>query len=164
MIQIKTTFLLISLLLMTACGYHLRGNIELPKGLKAIYLQNGSGELRRSFKKTLKFIDGKLVNTRDEAGLVVQVIKERMDSRVLSLSNTGRINEEELIYTLHIMMFDKEGKPLKDKQEIEIRRDFFNDQGDVLGKNNENETIRVEMYDQAVLTIAQRARAVLEDK
>ncbi|MCK5831177.1 MAG: hypothetical protein KAH20_12845 [Methylococcales bacterium] len=164
MTQIKTTFILFSLLMMTACGYHLRGNVELPKALKAVYLQNGSEDLRRSFKKTLKYIDGKLVGTREAAGLIVQVLKERMDRRVLSLSNTGRVNEEELVYTLHFRMFDKKGKPLKEVQEIEIRRDFFNDQGDVLAKNNENETIRIEMYDQAVLSIAQRARAILDDK
>lgn len=161
MIQFKTTFLLLSLLLITACGYHLRGSIGLSEGLKTVFLQGGSVELHHSFKKALKFIDGRLVGKGEEAGLVVQIIKENMDTRVLSLSNTGRINEEELVYTLHFLMFDKEGMPLKGKQKIEIRRDFFNDQGDVLAKNNESQTIRNEMYNQAIMSISQRARAAL---
>ncbi len=164
MIQIKTTFLLISLLLISACGYHLRGSIDLPEGLKAIYLQNSSNKLRKSFKQTLKSIDGKLVETSKLAGITIQVVKEHMDNRVLSLSNTGRINEVELVYSLHFMMLNKKGKPLKEKQEIIIRRDYFNDQGDVLAKNNEDQTIRTEMYDQAVQSIIQRARVALKNK
>ncbi len=147
---------------MSACGYHLRGSIDLPQGLKAIYLQNSSSQLRKSFKKTLKSIDGKLVETSKLAGITIQVVKEQMDNRVLSLSNTGRINEAELVYSLHFMMLNKEGKPLKEKQEIIIRRDYFNDQGDILAKNNEDQTIRAEMYEQAVQSIIQRARVALK--
>lgn len=164
MIWIKHTLLLISLLLISACGYHLRGSIDLPEGLKAIYLQNSSNQLRKSFKQTLKSIDGKLVETQKEAGITIQVVKEHMENRVLSLSNTGRINEVELVYSLHFMMLDKKGKPLKEKQEIVIRRDYFNDQGDVLAKNNEDQTIRTEMYDQAVQSIIQRARVALKSE
>jgi LPS-assembly lipoprotein len=164
MIWIKHTLLLISLLLISACGYHLRGSIDLPEGLKAIYLQNSSNQLRKSFKQTLKYIDGKLVETQKESGITIQVVKEHLENRVLSLSNTGRINEVELVYSLHFMMLNKKGKPLKEKQEITIRRDYFNDQGDVLAKNNEDQTIRAEMYDQAVQSIIQRARVALKNK
>jgi LPS-assembly lipoprotein len=164
MIWIKHTLLLISLLLISACGYHLRGSIDLPEGLKAIYLQNSSNQLRKSFKQTLKSIDGKLVETQKESGITIQIVKEHLENRVLSLSNTGRINEVELVYSLHFMMLNKKGKPLKEKQEIIIRRDYFNDQGDVLAKNNEDQTIRTEMYDQAVQSIIQRARVALKSK
>lgn len=164
MIWIKHTLLLIFLLLISACGYHLRGSIDLPQGLKAIHLQNSSSQLRKSFKQTLKSIDGKLVETQKEAGITIQVVKEHMENRVLSLSNTGRINEVELVYSLHFMMLDKKGKSLKERQEIVIRRDYFNDQGDVLAKNNEDQTIRSEMYDQAVQSIIQRARVALKSK
>jgi LPS-assembly lipoprotein len=164
MIHFKATFLLISLLFISACGYHLRGSIDLPEGLKAIYLQNSSNQLRKSFKQTLKSIDGKLVETQKESGITIQIVKEHLENRVLSLSNTGRINEVELVYSLHFMMLNKKGKPLKEKQEIIIRRDYFNDQGDVLAKNNEDQTIRTEMYDQAVQSIIQRARVALKSK
>ncbi len=164
MIWIKHTLLLISLLLISACGYHLRGSIDLPEGLKAIYLQNSSNQLRKSFKQTLKSIDGKLVETQKESGITIQIVKEHLENRVLSLSNTGRINEVELVYSLHFMMLNKKGKPLKEKQEMIIRRDYFNDQGDVLAKNNEDQTIRAEMYDQAVQSIIQRARVALKSK
>ena len=55
MIRIKNTFLLLTLLFISAGGYQLRGNLDLPEGLKSIYLEGGSGQLRQGIKKTLRF-------------------------------------------------------------------------------------------------------------
>jgi len=85
-----------------------------------------------------------------------------MDRRVLSLSSSGRANEYEIIYTLNFNFLDAEGMMLSEKQKIEISKDYFNDQEEVLGKNNEEQVIREEMYRTAVQSIVNRARVVLE--
>ena len=162
MIWIKNTFLLLTLLFVSACGYQLRGNIDLPEGLTSIYLQDGSGQLRKEIKRTLRSTEGKLVNSIEDAGIVVKVTRENMRRRVISLSNTGRANEFELYYELDFILLDAEGKALSEKQAVEISRDYFNDQEDILGKNDEEQTIRKEMYRQAVQTIFTRSRVALE--
>ena len=162
MIWIKNTFLLLTLLFVSACGYQLRGNIDLPEGLTSIYLQDGSGQLRKEIKRTLRSTEGKLVDSIEDAGIVVKVTRENMRRRVISLSNTGRANEFELYYELDFILLDAEGKALSEKQAVEISRDYFNDQEDILGKNDEEQTIRKEMYRQAVQTIFIRSRVALE--
>ena len=162
MIWIKNTFLLLMLLFISACGYQLRGNLELPEGLTSIYLQDGSGQLRKEIKRTLRSTEGKLVTSIEDAGIVVKVTRENMRRRVISLSNTGRANEFELYYELDFILLDAEGKALSEKQAVEISRDYFNDQEDILGKNDEEQTIRKEMYRQAVQTIFTRSRVALE--
>ena len=162
MIQIKNIFLLTLLLFISACGYHLRGSIDLPEGLKRIYMQGASAQLQKTMKRTLKSSGGELVTSVEQAGIVVQVIKERMDRRVLSLSSSGRANEYEIIYTLNFNFLDAEGMMLSEKQKIEISKDYFNDQEEVLGKDNEEQVIREEMYRTAVQSIVNRARVVLE--
>ena len=162
MIRIKNIFLLFTILFISACGYHMRGNLELPEDLKSIYLEGGSGQLRQGIKKTLRFSDGKLVDKVEDAGIVIKVNREKMRRRVISLSNTGRANEFELYYKLDFILFDAEGKKLSEIQPVEITRDYFNDQEDILGKNNEEQVIRDEMYRQAVQTIFDRSRVALE--
>jgi len=162
MIQIKNIFLLTLLLFISACGYHLRGSIDLPEGLKRIYMQGASAQLQKTMKRTLKSSGGELVTSVEQAGIVVQVIKEKMDRRVLSLSSSGRANEYEIIYTLNFNFLDAEGMMLSEKQKIEISKDYFNDQEEVLGKDNEEQVIREEMYRTAVQSIVNRARVVLE--
>lgn len=162
MIQIKHTFLLITLIFITSCGYHLRGSMDLPSNLKNIYLLGGSGQLHKVFKRTLKTSKGKLVHTTKDADVVVEIIEEDMDRRVLSLSQTGRVNEFELLYTLRFLFLDNKGQALSKKQEIEISRDYFNNQEEVLGKNNEEKTIKKEMYRQAVQSIVRRLSIALK--
>jgi LPS-assembly lipoprotein len=161
--QIKKNFLLTLVLFISACGYQLRGSIDLPEGLKSIYLQNASAQLQKTMKKTLKSSGGQLVDKVEQAGLVVQVIKEKMDRRVLSLSSTGRASEYEIIYKLEFNLLDAERKALSKAQQIEITKDYFNNQEEVLGKDNEERVIRDEMYRRAVQSIVNRSRVVLEN-
>ncbi|MCK5889275.1 MAG: hypothetical protein KAG19_04975 [Methylococcales bacterium] len=147
---------LILLLFVSACGYHLKGSKLFPKEFSAVYLDSGSVQLRKSFKRILKYADGELVDSVEDGNSVIKIFNEKMDSRLLSLNNAGRVNEVELIYSLEFIVLNKKGNVLLEKQSLEIRRDYFNNQGDVLGSNNEDRVIRDEMYDQAVATIAQR--------
>ncbi len=162
MIDVKHTYILILFLLMSACGYHLRGSINLPEGLQKVYLQGGSAQLRNSMSSTLKSSGGKLVGNIQEAAVVIKVVKEKMRRNVLSLSSTGRANEYELNYFLDYILLNLKGKPLTKTQTIEINRDYFNDQEDILGKNNEELVIREEIYNQAVYSLVNRTRIVLE--
>ncbi len=162
MTQFKNVFLLILVVSVSACGYQLRGKIDLPEGLKSIYLQGGSAQLKKKVKQTLRASGGQLVDVIGDAGLIVNIEKEKMDRRVMSLSSTGRANEYELIYKLDFTLLDKEGKPLSELQRIEINKYYFNNQDEVLGKNNEEQVIRDEMYRKAVQSIVNRSRIVLD--
>jgi len=162
MFRVKNILLLIVFLSVTACGYHLRSDANLPEGMKKILLQGASSQLQETMKKRLKPLGGQLVETPAEAGIVVRVDKEKMDRRVFSLSSSGRANEYELIFNLDISLFDVEGNSLADKQKIEVSRNYFNNQDDILAKNNEELVIQDEMYKQAVQAIINRSRIALE--
>ncbi len=158
----KQILLVLTLLLLTACGYHLRGSFDLPEGLKNIYIQGASGQLRNSLKKSLRSSDAFLLDSPKNADIVIKVVKEKMNRHVLSLSESGRANEYELYYVLDFLLLDANEKTLSATQPIEITRDYFNDQEALLGKNNEEQVIRGEIYQQAVRSMLTRSRIVLE--
>lgn len=150
---------LVFMLVLVSCGYHLRGAIELPDQLRKVYLANASGPLLEQFSRTLKLSSGAMVSSIDQAAMVVNVLNERMDRRVLTLSNTGKANEFELHYSLDFQLQDAKGTVLAGPQTIDISRDYFNDQEAIIAKTNEEAMIRDEMYQQAVRAIVERARA-----
>ncbi len=164
MTRIKNTFLLLALLTISACGYQLRGALDLPENLKSIHLQGASRQLKNVFKRSLRSADVKLVAKAKDAGIVVKISREKMRRRVISVSSSGRANEYELYYDLDFVLLDAEGKKLSEIQHVEITRDYFNDQEAILGKNNEEKIIRNEMYRQAIQTIVTRSRVALEKK
>lgn len=154
---------MLTALFMSACGYHLRGSNGLSDEFKKVYLQGASSQLKRNARRSLRASDGVLVTNAAESGLVIQILKEEMDKRFLSLSSTGRATEYELIYKLNYSLTDAAGKQLAEPQNIEIIKDYFNDQEDILAKNKEEQVIRNEMYQQAVRTIFNRARITLNN-
>ncbi len=149
-------------LALPACGYHLRGAYELPKELKAIYLQGASSELQEQFNTTLQSSSGQLLSSQEKAGIVIRFFDEKLTRRVMSLSARGRANEFELDYRLEYEFANAGNTVLMPRQPIEVKREYYNDQLDVIAKDNEEKVIRNEMYQQAVRAIINRARLVLE--
>ncbi len=158
---ISGSLLLMSLLL-SACGYHLRGAVNLPQELKAVYLQGESPELHDQFSKSMESSSGKLLSSQDKAGIVIRFFDEKMNRRVLSLSARGRANDFELDYRVEYEFATAGNAILMPRQAIEVKREYFNDQQDIIAKDNEEAVIRNEIYQQAVRAIINRARLVLE--
>ena len=148
--------------LLSACGYHLRGALELPANLKNVYVEGGSAPLLDQFKQTMKSTSTQLTTTRKGAGLVIKVFNEDFSRRVLSLSSRGKSNEFELLYRLDYELANANDAKMMERQTVEIRREYYNDQQFVIAKDNEENVIRNEMYQQAVNSIVNRARMALE--
>ncbi|MDP2179778.1 LPS assembly lipoprotein LptE [Methylicorpusculum sp.] len=162
--MIKRTLVLGLVLMTAACGYQLRGAIDLPEQMRKIYLKNASNSLQQQFTKTLKASSVDVVKQINQAGLVVAVFNEKMDRRVLSLSSTGKASEFELNYSLDYELQDASGNVLKKPQSIEITREYYNDQEAIIAKTNEEVIIQQELYQQAVKTIVNTARSDLTGK
>ncbi len=160
----KKLLVLIMAVLIAGCGYHLRGAFDLPSGLKKVYLQGGSAQLREQFNKTLEGSSGQLVNSAGAANIRVRVFDNDIKQRGVSLSAGGRSNEFELYYRVEYELRDAANKVLVAREPLEIRREYFNDQQDIIAKDNEEGVIRNEIYQQAVRGILNRMRAVQETK
>jgi LPS-assembly lipoprotein len=148
-------------LLLSACGYHLRGALDLPENMKNIYVEGGSSPLVEQFKLVMKTSSGQLSDSRKGAGIIIKIYNETFDRRVTSLSSRGKSNEFELSYRLDYEFVDAKDALLMDRQTVDIKRDYYNDQTAVIAKDTEETGIRNEMYQQAVSAIVNRARVVL---
>jgi LPS-assembly lipoprotein len=158
----KNAVIVVIALLLSACSYHLRGTLELPANMRNVYVEGGSPALLDQFRQAIKSSSAKLATSRTGAGLVVKIFNEEFNRRVLSLSSRGKSNEFELYYRLDYELANASDKPLMERQSLEIRREYYNDQQFVIAKDNEEAVIQNEMYQQAVQNIVNRARVVLE--
>ena len=158
---IKKSVILGMALLLSACGYHLRGALELPAGLKNVYLEGGSGQLQEQFNSAMKTSSVGIASSPETAGMIVRIFNEDNQRRVLSLSSSGAANNFELEYRFDYELVDSQNKVLMPRQSVEIKREYYNDQVAVIAKGNEEIVIRNEMYQQAVRSIVNRARVAL---
>jgi len=154
-------FIVVVALLLAACGYHLRGTVDLPDSLKKVYLNGASMQLREQFRKVLRGVSGELTTSPEAAGVVINVANETSDQRVLSLSARGRSNELELYYRLQYTLVKADGVVVLEGLPVEIKREYFNNQQDIVAKDNEQQVIRNEMLQQAVRIMLDRIRLSL---
>ncbi len=159
--MIKQTLILLFLGILSACHYHLRGSVEVPEVLRNVYVQSASPLLYNSFKDSLQMAGGKLIDKPSPKGVIIRILDEKFDRRSLSLSSTGKASEFELTYNLIFEVLGFDNQVFMPRQQINIRRDYFNDQQDIIGKSNEEVLIRQEMYNQAVRALMDRGRASL---
>lgn len=151
-------------LLFGGCGYHLRGSIDLPEALRHAYVFGASSVLKAEVTDILRTSKAKLASSPNEAGIVIKVLKEDMQRRVLSIGSTGKSSEMEMDYYLRFQFFDNKENPVMDEQTIELTREFFNDQTAILAKDNEEMMIRKEMYKQAARMLLARAQIATENQ
>ncbi len=155
--------ILILLLSLSSCGFHLRGAVELPPDKKVIALQGI--DLNRPFARDLQLfldlVEGKLVSNPQSAGSVIVIHDIREGRRVVSLDQNGKAIEFELTFRVQYDLRSPEGKILSPLRTITIRRIYLNTQLQVIGKSEEASVIRREMRREAARTMLRHLQSVL---
>jgi len=161
-VLIKKSIIILIALILSACGYHLRGAFELPAGMKNIFLEGGSAPLQAQFKRMMDLSSIPIAASAETAGIVIRIYDENSQRRVLSLAANGVANDFELGYLMEYEIVDAKDNILMARQPLEIKREYYNDQLAVIAKESEELIIKNEMYVQAVRTIVNRAKSVIE--
>jgi LPS-assembly lipoprotein len=149
-------FALLSALALGGCGFHLRGQADLP--FSTLYVQAPptslfGTQLRRVISSASKT---EIVDDPKQAEATLQVLDERREKEILSLSSTGRVAEFQLRYRVRYRIVAKDGHELVPPSEILLRRDFsFNDQ-EALSKESEEALLYRDMQSDAVQQLLRR--------
>lgn len=159
----RPVLLLIALsLALAGCGFHLRGSGG-PTFAQGILLQgiNSGNPLYADFNSALTLVGGRLVKSPGESAGIVYVHRAYHSRRSLTLSRFGRSTEFDLSYRIVYDVRSPTGEVLLPRQDIEVRRDYFNDQTLPLAQVAEEGVMRVEMQKEAAQTLLRRAISVL---
>jgi LPS-assembly lipoprotein len=124
-------------------------------------LEGGSEKFRDQFKRVMETSSVQVTNSPANAGLIVHIFNEENKRQILSLSSGGAANEFELDYSVEYEILDANNKVLLARESFDTKREYFNNQQAVIAKDNEEMTIRDEMYQQAVRGIVNRTRVAL---
>ena len=152
------------MLSLSACGYHFHDAYDIPVALKTPFIEGASAPLREEFKRIIRPNSGQFASNSEQSSIIIKIYSEKYSSRALSLNNRGRSNDLELSLIIDFELKTNLNNSLIERQSLEIKREFFNNQTDIVAKDNEQSVIRNEMYQQAVRNIITRARIILEAK
>ena len=147
-------------LVITGCGFQLRGLVELPALYERVYLvDQGYSDIAVPLRRSLKDSNSTIVDSKMLATSVITLLSRGVQRRALNIS--GReVREYELQLDVAFVVQDAQGVQLADKQTVSVVRNFENDESNTLGKNNEEQVIRQEMNEAAVIQILYRLKAI----
>tara|TARA_Y100000768_G_C23929237_1_gene659193 strand:- start:120 stop:608 length:489 start_codon:yes stop_codon:yes gene_type:complete len=145
------TYLIIAVLL-SGCGYQLRGNIDLPSDLKQVSVVSQKySDLVRNISQRFSNSDIKVVNKADRDLYRVKIVSEVFNRRQLSINISGRVNEYELIYNV---TYQISGPDEKSKEEtLSLYRDYSFDENNIMGNADREAQIKKEMTSNAASLI-----------
>jgi LPS-assembly lipoprotein len=153
-------FVAAAALLLSACGFRLQGRAPLPDVVKTPYVQTADrqSEFVLSLERAMIVSGAHPVEQKERASVVVNILKDEVVRRTLSVSAQNQPDEYELTYTVRfsVMAGDKELLPPTDISNV---RSFAFAEQLLLAKNHEEVILRQDMaHDLADMVMRRLAR------
>jgi LPS-assembly lipoprotein len=151
--------LLLLVLFLSACGFHLRGHglNETTFAFHSIYLQvPAETPFVSGLRNGLKSYKLELAPSPQKADLIFQVVSESRDKQILALSGGGQVNEFELYYRVSFRVYDNQKRDWLPAGQIELQRDFNYDNSQILAMAQEEAQIYQDMYSDAIEQVLRR--------
>lgn len=154
---------IMSLMLLSACGFALRGPVALP--FKSIYIglpeaSSLGGELRRQIRANGQT---QIMANAKDARVILEVLNETRDKQILSLNSQGRVREYNLIYNFRFRVRDNTGKEYMEPAEIQLKRNISFNEAQVLAKEAEEVLLYRDMQSDLVQQIMRRLAVIKMD-
>ncbi len=152
----KAITALLCTLLLSGCGFQLRGAANLP--FESLYVQ---APVSSQFAVQLRRVvaagsSTRIIDNQKEAAATLVLVSELREKTILSLSGGGRVREFQLRYRMSYRLLDKSAVEVIPVTEILLTRDLsFNDEA-TLSKEAEEALLFRDMQNDAVHQLVRR--------
>lgn len=155
---LRTLFCLGLITSLVACGFQLRGSASLA--FSSIFIQGNTLTISKKLVKSLNTNDIKILNSAENADLLLELIGEESEKRILSLSGRGLVNEFELFYRIHYRTKLAGAELWNPVQTVEARRDFSYSDANLLAKQGEEKRLNENMQADVLSGLIRRLSAI----
>jgi len=154
--------LLAALLVTSACGFKLRGEVEIPSEFSPVFVEAHHGSaVGNEIVRQLQSSQVQLAAGPRQAHIIIRISKERRSSRVVAVDRGGKVLARELHYSLTFDAVAPDGRQLVPHQSLNLVRSYEDPGAEVLGKQSESELIFADMFSEAADRLLSRLRAAL---
>ena len=143
----KISVLIFSLVLVSACGFHLRESFQLPVEFTPVALDapREYREFGSILEEEMQRASIPLAANSDVAALFVRLSKVSEKEELLTASATGSPLERKLILRAKVYWENSEGKDVIMPEDFIVQRTFVYDDTAVLAKRREAESLMREL-------------------
>jgi LPS-assembly lipoprotein len=158
LIHRSNSLVLLLALTLAACGFQLRGATELS--FKTLHIQGSKLSISRELQQSFKANGIQVVESAEDAQLLLELVNEINEKRILSLSGGGLVREFELNYSVNFRTREPANALWGPVQTVQVRRDFSYNDNALLGKLDEEARLNTDMRKDAVREVLRRLTAI----
>ena len=151
--NITRALLVLTLLALAACDFHLRGSNlkDITFAFKTLYVKApGESAFVVDLRRALKLNKIDVAPSIDKADLVLEVVSEHATKQILSLSASGRVLEYQLFYRVSLRAYDINRDDWLPAEEIAMSRIMSYDNSAILAMEQEEAALFKDMRSDAV--------------
>lgn len=142
-------------LLLSACGFHLRGVIDIPKWLNnvAVISKDGNKDLVSKLKTQL---EGYKIDVNPEPALAkywLIINRSTINQQIVSIGASTNPRQYQLIMTTEFMLQTPKGQIIKAPSMVSVTRQLTVNNDRILGSNQEQAILIGEMNQDTVIQI-----------
>ncbi len=153
----KKIALLLSLILLTSCGYHLRAKNALQETYAHINLQvNNQSLLNRSLVSAL--LSSGVKSSKSSDATVLNIEKDRLRKVIQSIGANNQVQEYRLEYDVSYSIDDQ------DTQTLHLEKDYSFDVQQIGGGQQEELTLRKQLAEDMAWAIIRQINATLSQQ
>ena len=152
--SLRMLFCMLLIASLVSCGFQLRGAASLA--FSSIFIQGNTLIISKNLIKSLKTNGVEVLNSSEKADILLELVGEENEKRILSLSGSGLVNEFELFYRVHYRTKKADAELWSQVQTIEARRDFSYSDANLLAKQGEEKRLNENMQADVLSNLIRR--------
>lgn len=154
----KTVILSLLMLCLSACGFHLRGQIPVPEWLNNVALisQDGNSELMALLKSQLESYKIEVQPDPALANYWLIIHRINLKQQIVSVGSSTNPRQYQLILSIEFMLQTRKGQIIKPTRTISLSRQLTVNNDRILGSNEEETILINEMKKDAAIQIINR--------
>ena len=137
------------ILIISACGFQLRGDIQ--ANFDSISISGGTSGFNKTLQRKFRQA-GISVASATDAEKIVEIIENKFTKTILTLTGTGAVSEYQLDYDV-TYRFKNKGGAWNLPVTIEATRTYTYDDANILAKDEEEKRLVSGMEDQLIKTM-----------
>lgn len=145
-------------LLLSACGFHLRGMIDMPHWLNnvAIIANDGDKQIASLLKTQLEGYKIDVNPDPNSAKYWLIVSTPQLDQHIVSIGASTNPRQYQLTMTVDFSLQSKKGKVVQPSRHVMVNRQLTVNNDRILGSNEEESLLLHEMRQELVVQIINR--------
>ena len=129
--------------LLSACGFHLRGPVELPPGLNSLYIDSDQpyAPFEQALRTNLEASNINIVNSPSPEAATLKILSRSLTTTLISISTNTLTTQYNITYTINYQLMDRKNNIIIPNASIGSSNTYSANNNQMLGAANQQNAL-----------------------